>query len=391
MKKIIIIVGSIFFLLILVVGVLFFINSRPISKSDANEIIQKYLEKAVDLKDVSSGMVRVIVPDLGLDDTFVAGETNGMETIASQPFHVASVGKMFTASLIGLLVDDGLISFDDLIVDFLDEGVLEKLFVFDGVDFQNDVTIKMLLNHTSGVADYFGEEGFDGKSGSDLMLENPDQFWVPNDMLDFTRLNQSAVGPAGMQYYYSDTGFVLLGLIVENVMQMSFDEALHDRIFDPLGMNDSYLIFYSEPMNEIQEINEIWIDGVDVHEFASVSIDWAGGGVVSTLDDLVIFAKAFNDGTLLSEGTLSELYMFDQKFMQGIYYGLGTMEYRFDEFMPTLGFLPYYRGHMGILGTHILYDQNSGSLLIASFGSSDYAAGSVRTIIQILSTLARVQ
>ena len=391
MKRVLLIVVGVLLLLILFVAVTTWLNTRPITEADAVEMMQAVIEKAVDSKDVSSGLVRIVSPEDGFDETFVVGESHGAMTVVDQPFHVASVGKLFTAALAGMLVDEELIAFDDPIVDYFEEGVLDGLFVFEGVDYQNEVTVAMLLGHTSGLADYFEDAGRDGLSGEEWMLAEPDRFWAPDEIVDFTRDSQEAVGPAGEQFHYSDTGFILLGMMIENVTGIRLDEAMETMIFAPLSMDDSYLMFYGEPKNEKRKINEAWVNGVDVSGFESISIDWAGGGVISTLDDLVKFTKAFNEGDLLSEDTLAALYRFDEKFMKGIAYGLGTMEYRFNEFMPTLGFLPKYRGHMGILGTHVLYDPENGTILVASFGSTDFVAGSVRTMIQLATILWRIQ
>jgi hypothetical protein len=66
------------------------------------------------------------------------------------------------------------------------------------------------------------------------------------------------------------------------------------------------------------------------------------------------------------------------------------MEFRFGEYFPTLKALPVVRGHMGVLGTQMLYDRNTDTVYISSFGSTDYTAGSVRTMIKILSYAERI-
>ena len=195
----------------------------------------------------------------------------------------------------------------------------------------------------------------------------------------------------GDGYHYSDTGYVLLGLIIESLTSKQFDEMLHEVIFDPLEMKDSYLILYSEPTNGKRPIVEIWIDGHEVSDFTSVSIDWAGGGVVSTLDDLAVFIRALYAGDIISKETLNTLEQYDHEFMQGISYGNGFMRMQFTKFSPTLGFLPQMTGHMGVLGTQLFYDKESDLVYISSFGSTDYTAQSVRIMIQILSALYRVK
>jgi hypothetical protein len=78
---------------------------RSLSMEEAVVLMQEVVEKAVDSKDVSSGLVPIMAPDQGLDESFAAGESHGV-TDFGQPFHVASVGKLFTVALVGMLVDD---------------------------------------------------------------------------------------------------------------------------------------------------------------------------------------------------------------------------------------------------------------------------------------------
>jgi len=127
-----------------------------------------------------------------------------------------------------------------------------------------------------------------------------------------------------------------------------------------------------------------------VSSFTSLSVDWSGGGIVTTLDDLSLFAEALMNHKLLEPDTLKEMQQFDQKFMTGIYYGMGFMEYRFKEYFPTLKSLPEMRGHMGILGTQMMYDSSSQTTLIINFASLEAIGLSVRTAIQILSIIKRI-
>ncbi len=210
-------------------------------------------------------------------------------------------------------------------------------------------------------------------------------------LVDFTRNYQYAVGKPAESYHYSDTGYILLGLIIEQVSGKSFDEYLHEKIFEPLDMNDSYLMFYSEPVNGIRPIADVWFMGENIRNYNSLSIDWAGGGIVSTASDLSIFIRALNNYEIISEDTLSTMYQFDYKFMNGIHYGNGFMEYHFGEFFPTMNSMPNYVGHMGVLGTQMFYDKETDTVYIGSFGSTDSSAASVQTMIKVLSTLMRIK
>lgn len=86
-----------------------------------------------------------------------------------------------------------------------------------------------------------------------------------------------------------------------------------------------------------------------------------------------------------------EMNTFDYQFNQGIYYGLGMMEYRFEEFAPALKMLPRHTGHMGVLGTQMLYDAESETSIIMSYGSTGFIEGSVQSLIKIMLILNRIQ
>ena len=168
----------------------------------------------------------------------------------NQPFHIASVGKSFTATLIGCLIDDDLIRLDDKINKYLHDTTIDGLFIVNDKDYKDDVIIRHLLNHTSGVANYFDDETSHALPMKNLILQDKEKRWTPQNLLSFSRDYQKAVSPPGKTYHYSDTGYILLGLIIEQISEKSFDQMLQIKIFGLLEMNDSYLMFYSNPANK---------------------------------------------------------------------------------------------------------------------------------------------
>ena len=387
-KLVLIIIGA----LIAFGGGFIWINSRPISKARASAEIQKLIDREVAKSNtVTQGLVLV---ESGVKDyrgSFASGDGELKQIDTKQSFHVASVGKAFTAALIGILVDQGNLKFNDLIVNFLDDDLLGNLFVYNGVDYKDDVTVSQLLSHTSGVADYFEDPVVGSKSIAELVIEEPDHLWTPIELIEFSKKHQSSLGKPGEIFHYSDTGYILLGLIIEKVAGQEFHKELHQKILEPLKMRDTYLAFYSEPEQEKSPIADIWFNGAEISRYNSVSIDWAGGGIISTLDDLAIFVRELNSYTLVSETVLNRMHKFNNEFTKGIYYGLGFMEFHFTDFFPTLSFLPALKGHMGVLGTQMLYDKDTDTVYVCSFGSTDYAAGSVKTMIKVLSYVYRIK
>ena len=328
--------------------------------------------------------VRIFSQEMGLDYTYPSGSSG-------QPYHIASIGKVFTAALVYSLAEKGLLSPQDLISRYFTPAELDRLFVYRNVDHAPQVTIEHLLGHTSGIADYFEGKTTGGRSFQEDILIHPDYRWNPQKLIDFTRENQSAVGIPGRVFNYSDTGYILLGLIIEKASGKSFAKNLEDKFFLPLEMHGSYLIFYSEPRNTPKKnIEQIWFNEVEISGYESLSCDWSGGGIVSTTADLLKFNRALRNGQLVQSSALETMDTCNHKFRQGIYYGQGMMEIRFKEFFFLLGKLPKIKGHIGILSTHLFYDGTRDAHIIMNFGDSTRMVDSFKALIEIENVLQRM-
>ncbi len=307
-----------------------------------------------------------------------------------EAFHAASVGKLFTAVMIGKLVDEGLLTFDSNVASILPPDTLAGLFETNGVDHQNEVTVSQLLSHTSGVADYFGDEPAADESVARLMAKEPKRSWNPMSLIEFTRVNLNCVGAPGEHYHYSDTGFVILGLVVESLTRAPFEQSVHESIFQPLGMRRTFFPGRTRPEAGSAELRSVWLEGRDLRDAESLTADWAGGGVASTERDLLTFSTGLHSGTLLSDTTYRHLCLFDWRFRRGMGYGHGMMEYRFGEFTPLLRGYPGMIGHMGILGTQLFYSPELDLHIVINLGSSDAAEKSARLLIAVYGLALRL-
>lgn len=307
------------------------------------------------------------------------------------PYHVASIGKVFTAALACTLAERGRLSLDDHIIRYLSPDRVENLFVHRGVDYSSRVTVRDLLAHTSGASDYFEDPVVKGIPFAKDILVNPDTFWTPDMLLDFSRNSQRAVGKPGDVFHYSDTGYILLGKIIEQVSGKPFHDHLRDEFFDPLGMRDSYLMFRSEPANRPKApIQKAWLNGVEVSAFRSLSSDWAGGGIVSTASDLLKFQTALRKGGLVSFEMLRTMETCPNTFRTGIRYGLGMMEIRFEKLLFLLKGLPRVTGHTGIFATHMFYDGTSDTHVIMNFGNTALMPAGFRALIRIMNFVKKI-
>ena len=327
---------------------------------------------------------QILVSMPGLDYRYPADS-------ADEPFHVASIGKMFTAVLVGMLVEKGVVSLEDKVAVYLPQETLRGLFVYKGEDYAQQITIRQLLGHTSGAADYFEDRVRSGLPFLKDVIQNPDTRWTPEMLLDFTRTRQRAAGAPGT-FHYSDTGYILLGLMIEQVADKAFHTCLHENIFTPLGMDPSYLMFYSDPRTPLQKpMRSIWLGDTEITRFQSLSCDWAGGGIVSTPHDLYHFQRALHGGRLVSERFLQEMQVFTHRFRAGIHYGLGMMEIRFEEFFFLLRGLPRLKGHIGILSTHLFHDAESDAHIIMNFGNTNAMTASFQVLSQMMRALSALK
>lgn len=316
------------------------------------------------------------VPPLGVNYSYSS-------TMENQRFHSTSVGKLLTATLIFMAIEQGKLELDTRVKNILEPGMLDGLFVFEGRDFQEEITVKHLLGHVSGIDDYFESKTFDGSLFTDDILKGSDIFWKPVDLLNYTRNRQKAIGRPGEKFFYSDTGYILLGLIVEAVFGMPFHQVLETYIFSPSGMNETQLCFYSEGFHQ-NALAPLYIKGVDVHLFKSLSCDFSGGGLSTTAKDLLKFLDHLQNQRFISQQSLNQMASFDHRFRQGIYYGLGMMQLRFGEFFFLLKNLPKLQGHLGVTGVHAWYDPETKATFVMNVGNTKDMVKSFRLIIKIL-------
>ena len=320
-------------------------------------------------------------------------------------FHVASIGKMFTATLVMQLAESGALRLESPVTQLLPAAELRGLFVVDGADLAEEVTVERLLAHTSGVADYFEGDVVRGPRFRDLVVDEPDHLWTPAELLDFSRDRQRPVGRPGARFAYSDTGYILLGRIIEETTGREFHEVLHERILRPLGMLDSALLFHSLPERDfvsalaagapttatatVPDIAPFRLGRHEVSRLTSISCDWAGGGIISVPTDLTTFSAALHGGQLLTSASLARLTEMRNRFRPGIRYGAGMMQVRFEGFMPLLRGLPRPLGHIGVLATHLFRDPVHEVDIVLNFASTREMSRSFRTLIFIEQALQR--
>lgn len=330
--------------------------------------------------------VAVSAPSLGLEYRF--GD--------DRRFHAASIGKTATATLALQLLDAGSLALDAPLSTLLPASELEGLLA-------GEATVEHLLTHTSGAADYFEDRVTSGPRMTDLAVSEPDRYWTPADLLAFSRERQRPVARPGERFHYSDTGYVLLGRVLEEVTGIGWPELVHERVLDRVGMPDTCVLYRTTPAADAgidlgpapagapapapRGLAETRLGRHEMSRHVSMSLDWAGGGLVTSPDDLVAFSRALHHGGLLSPAALDVMTGMRNSFRPGIRYGAGAMQTRLTFFAPMLRGLPSPIGHLGVLATHLWHDPVHDAEIVLDFASTREMSRSFRTLIEIERTL----
>jgi D-alanyl-D-alanine carboxypeptidase len=236
-------------------------------------------------------------------------------------FRIYSITKTFTAVLVLQLVDEGVLSLDDTVADWLDDPAVGR------IPNVEQITLRQLLTHTSGVYDYFAEDSpfwEDAYLGEDA---NWSRIWTPEELLAYADGASHAPDFApGEGVRYSNTGYILLGLIVEEATGQAFADRLHQQVLDPLGLTDTFFAATEEvPGGTVQGYHLFGDDLINVSA-THLSAQWTEGGMVSTTRNLIRFADALFDGELLSPASLQEMLTFVPSERPGIAWGLGAAQ-----------------------------------------------------------------
>ena len=278
-------------------------------------------------------------------------------------FRIASITKPFVAIVILQLMEEGKLQLSDKASKYLKEIDyinFDKLHIYQGKSFSEEITIEHLLSHRTGFADIFNDEG--GKFYLGIFFHKKRQY-DPKRIVEkyyHYELNERPHFKPEEDFYYSDMNYVLLGLMIEKLEQKPLAEVLRKRIIEPLKMNNTFFEFYEERRGSQQQIHQ-YFKNIDMTKI-NTSFDWAGGGLVSNASDLSTFVKALFGGQLLKESSLAK--MTEMKFTGENHnrYGLGLYESHYNG--------KVFYGHYGFYGSYMGYSPDDDTILIYNISQS---------------------
>ena len=302
-------------------------------------VVEEWLEFALGPDfGVPGAIVHIATPYW--EGTWTAGTADlatGRPVIASDTFRIASISKTFTATVILQLVDEGVLRLED---------TLDRFGAGFGVPAARRITVRQLLNHTSGMADWDTST----EALSNLCALSPSEVpligYTPREMVDMS-VSMGSLWPPGEGWQYSDTNYILLGMVAEWALQSAvtgtrLPREIRERILAPLALN--HTIYPEDSSMPGNPVHGYWIPAditddqgnpfcpswgeytgpVDGTAY-NPSKEFGCGAMISTLADLKTWCTALVHGTLISEASHREQLQWGPYPASSGGYGLGVM------------------------------------------------------------------
>ena len=253
------------------------------------EEVDSYLAPYVTSQNFSGSILLARGNDVLLEKGFgLANREHAVPITADTKFQIASISKSFTAAAILLLQEDGKLRLDDQIVDFI-----------PGFPHGQEITVRHLLEHTSGLARYVFQPDYSDRS------QRPQS---TQDLVDWIKDKPLTSAP-GERYNYSNANYALLAHIIEKVSGVSYGTFLQHQIFAPLTLSQTG---HREQAGEIvtnlaSGYTPVGLESLQISRYFDYSTNTGSGSIYSTPGDLLSWFSARNKGLLLDQATRDEM------------------------------------------------------------------------------------
>ncbi len=313
----------------------FLLSTHGASAGTVDDALQRTLDEQVKVLKIPGLQAAVRVGETTWLLTSGHSDRKGERSLQSGDLlRVGSVTKLFTSALVLQLIESGRIGLDDTV---------DRWFP-DAPEGQA-VTVRQLLNHSSGIANY--------TESLWLVLRAAVQSqrrWTPEEILKVGFDKPLRFAP-GTGHYYSNTNFVMLGLIAEQVTGRSLEQLYHDMVLSPLGLKNTYFAL-ADPVPERlitgydRDVIPFGVHAIDPTNVSWSTLGFSAGAMVSNAQDLLQFIDGLFTGELLSETTLAEMINYleveDAGVPDQLGYGLGLrcLKVEGDELLGHTGTTP---------------------------------------------------
>jgi D-alanyl-D-alanine carboxypeptidase len=301
--------------------------------------------------------------------------------------YIASITKLYTATAIMRLYEKGALSLDDPMSRYLPEELIQGIHVYKGQDYSHEITIKELLSHTSGIADYYTEKPKGRKSLFELFLEKPERSWTVDETIARARNDLRPNFQPGTDASYSDTNFQLLGKVIEAITGKPLRIVYEDFIFRPLGLKHTWLTGRSEPqLAPSVAPADVFYKDINITKTRSNGAYWADGGIVSTAEEMIIFLKALNEGRIVNGDTLKLMHNW-HKLQFPLQYGYGTMYFKLPWFINMVMKVPPLWGHSGSTGSFLYYSEDMNLYIAGSINQVESRSKPFRLMLRVMKAI----
>jgi len=291
-------------------------------------------------------------------------------------FPIASISKMFTAALIMQLADEGQIDLGQTVQSILADVDLSGLHIVKGVDYSPLLTVRQLLHQTSGLADYYE---------SDLAVElkqSKDRSYGLIEVLQMTKALPPQAAPESGRSHYSDTNYQLLGAVIEAVTGQTYDQSVQSRICSLLELSMTGVLQGTHVGLPVHHRDAV----LDVPQIlTSMGPD---GGIISTLDEMLTFLRAFMQGRLFKPENTPQMCQWNRLFFP-LLYGYGLMRIKLPRWMSLFRATPELIGHSGASGSFAFYAPEPDIYLIGTFNQTDAPRRSIGFMLRVLNVVTR--
>ncbi len=320
--------------------------------TDKTKKLQSLLNAQIGKGGLHNVVAAVQTYDKSLDFSGAAGladPISGAPMTPETPYFIASVTKMYTATIIMQLYEQKYLDLEAPVSDYLPAGLLDGIHIYKGTDYSRQLKVYQLVNQISGMADFEADKPRGGKSVLDELIAVHDRAIDTAEALRITRSLSPHFAPGTPgRAYYSNLNYRLLGEIIEAITEKPMAVNFEERICAPLGFQHTYLYDWTKPRPG-EPPATLYLNNAPVNVPKYLSSNVSDGGLVSTASECMIFLRAFFEGRLFEKAFLERMMTWNQIFFP-LRYGYGLMFFKLPRYFWITP-LPEFAGHSGSTGS----------------------------------------
>jgi D-alanyl-D-alanine carboxypeptidase len=232
----------------------------------------------------------VIYPGQGMWQGTSGVSYSTVPITSAMEFGIASNTKLFTAVALLKLAENGLVEIDD--------SLYRWLPTFGNID--PTITVRQILNHTSGIEDVTNYPGY-----ADSILSNPNRIFTPYELMNWVG---PPLFPAGTGWSYSNTNYVLAGMVFESASGQNIARFLRDSVLTPLQLDSTFFDVHESVLGTIAHP---WQNGIDISSTPRISLNssaWAAGAMYSTSGEMAQWYQALMGGRVLTDDNICRIW-----------------------------------------------------------------------------------